>query len=70
MTRLYGWVEVGERVIDSVPHWHCKTCAVLATVRLSGPLAAVTIDAAVTPTRSYYGGWKSWPDAWFGATWS
>jgi len=47
MTRLYGWGEVGQRVVDSVPHGHWKTCTMLAAVRLSGPLAAVTIDAAV-----------------------
>ena len=47
MTRLYGWGEVGERVFDPVPHGHWKTCTMLAAVRLSGPLAAVTIDAAV-----------------------
>jgi len=47
MTRLYGWGEVGERVVDPVPHGHWKTCTMLAAVRLSGPLAAVTIDAAV-----------------------
>ncbi|MGN6625777.1 MAG: IS630 family transposase [Tepidisphaeraceae bacterium] len=47
MTRLYGWGPVGERVVDPVPHGHWKTCTMLAAVRLSGPLAAVTIDAAV-----------------------
>lgn len=47
MTRLYGWGGVGERVVDRVPHGHWKTCTMLAAVRLSGPLAAVTIDAAV-----------------------
>lgn len=47
MTRLYGWGPVGGRVIDPVPHGHWKTCTMLAAVRLSGPLAAVTIDAAV-----------------------
>ena len=47
MTRLYGWGEVGERVVDPVPHGHWKTCTMLAAVRSSGPLAAVTIDAAV-----------------------
>lgn len=47
MTRLYGWGEVGARVVDPVPHGHWKTCTMLAAVRLSGPLAAVTIDAAV-----------------------
>jgi transposase len=47
MTRLYGWGEVGRRVVDPVPHGHWKTCTMLAAVRLSGPLAAVTIDAAV-----------------------
>jgi transposase len=47
MTRLYGWGQVGERVVDPVPHGHWKTCTMLAAVRLSGPLAAVTVDAAV-----------------------
>ncbi len=47
MTRLYGWGAVGERVVDPVPHGHWKTCTMLAAVRLGGPLAAVTIDAAV-----------------------
>ena len=47
MTRLYGWGLIGERVIDSVPHGHWKTCTMLAAIRLTGPLAAVTIDAAV-----------------------
>jgi transposase len=47
MTRLYGWGAVGERVVAPVPHGHWKTCTMLAAVRLSGPLAAVTIDAAV-----------------------
>jgi transposase len=47
MTRLYGWGPVGERVPCAVPHGHWKTCTMLAAVRLSGPLAAVTIDAAV-----------------------
>ncbi len=47
MTRLYGWGPVGERVVDPVPHGHWKTCTMLAAVRLSGPLAAVTVDAAV-----------------------
>lgn len=47
MTRLYGWGEVGERVVDRTPHGHWKTCTMLAAVRTAGPLAAVTIDAAV-----------------------
>lgn len=47
MTRLYGWGEVGRRVVDPVPHGHWKACTMLAAVRLTGPLAAVTIDAAV-----------------------
>lgn len=47
MTRLYGWGPVGERVADPVPHGRWKTCTMLAAVRLTGPLAAVTIDAAV-----------------------
>ena len=47
MTRLYGWGPRDERVVDRTPHSHWKTCTMLAAVRLDGPLAAVTIDAAV-----------------------
>lgn len=47
MTRLYGWGPRSERVIDPVPAGHWKTITLLAAVRLGGPLAAVTIDAAV-----------------------
>jgi transposase len=47
MTRLYGWGPVGARVVGRVPHGHWKTCTMLAAVRTGGPLAAVTIDAAV-----------------------
>lgn len=47
MTRLYGWGPPSERVVDHTPHGHWKTCTMLAAVRLDGPLAAVTIDAAV-----------------------
>lgn len=47
MTRLYGWGPVGERVVDPTPHGHWKTCTMLAAVRTSGPVAPVTIDAAV-----------------------
>lgn len=47
MTRLYGWGLVGQRVVDPVPHGHWTTCTMLSAVRLTGPLAAVTINAAV-----------------------
>ena len=47
MTRLYGWGEVGGRVVDAVPQGHWTTCTLLAAVPLTGPLAAVTVDAAV-----------------------
>jgi transposase len=47
MTRLYGWGPREARVIDRTPYGHWKTCTMLAAVRLDGPLAAVTIDAAV-----------------------
>lgn len=47
MTRLYGWGPREQRVVDRTPHSHWKTCTMLAAVRLQGPLAAVTIDAAV-----------------------
>ena len=47
MTRLYGWGEVGARVVGPVTHGHWRTCTMLAAVRLSRPLAAVTVDAAV-----------------------
>lgn len=47
MTRLYGWGPRDQRVVDRTPHGHWKTCTMLAAVRLQGPLAAATIDAAV-----------------------
>jgi len=47
MTRLYGWGPRHERVIDRTPAGHWTTSTLLAAVRLEGPLAAVTIDAAV-----------------------
>jgi transposase len=47
MTRLYGRAPVGQRVVSKVPHGHWKTCTMLCAVRLSGPLAAVTLDGAV-----------------------
>lgn len=47
MTRLYGWGVVGERVVDPVPAGHWTPCTMLAAVRLSGPLAVVSLDAAV-----------------------
>jgi len=32
MTPLYGWAQIGKRVIDHVPHGHWKTTTFLAAL--------------------------------------
>jgi hypothetical protein len=47
MTPLYGWAEVGKRVIDYVPHGHWKTTTFLAALRHEGLSAPMVIDGAI-----------------------
>jgi transposase len=47
MTPLYGWAEIGKRVIDYVPHGHWKTTTFLAALRHDGLSAPMVIDGAI-----------------------
>jgi len=47
MTPLYGWSEVGKRLIDFVPHGHWKTTTFLAALRHDGLTAPMVIDGAI-----------------------
>ena len=47
MTPLYGWAEIGKRVIDFVPHGHWKTTTFLAALRHDGLTAPLVIDGAI-----------------------
>ena len=48
MTRLYGGGPKGQRVIDSVPQSHWKTTTFLCGLRLTGLVAPMVIDGALT----------------------
>ncbi len=48
MTRLYGCGPRGQRVIDTVPHGHWKTTTFLCGLRLTGLVAPMVIDGALT----------------------
>jgi hypothetical protein len=39
MTRLYGWAEVGHRLVDAVPHGHWNTSTFIAGLRCDGLVA-------------------------------
>ena len=47
MTPLYGWSEVGKRVINDVPHGHWKTTTFVAALRHDGLTAPMVIDGAI-----------------------
>jgi len=47
MTPLYGWGEIGKRVIDYVPHGHWKTTTFLAALRYDRLTAPMVIDGAI-----------------------
>ena len=47
MTPLYGWAEIGKRVIDDVPHGHWKTTTFLAALRHEGLTAPMVVDGAI-----------------------
>jgi len=46
MTRLYGWSPVGERAYDCAPHGHWATRTMIASLRLDGTSACMTVDSA------------------------
>jgi transposase len=47
MTPLWGWAEIGKRVIDHVPHGHWKTTTFLAALRHHGLTAPMVADGAI-----------------------
>jgi transposase len=47
MTSLYGWADIGKRVIDDVPHGHWKTTTFLAALRHEGLVAPLVVDGAI-----------------------
>ena len=47
MTPLYGWAEIGKRVIDHVPHGHWKTTTFVAALRHDGLTAPMVLDGAI-----------------------
>jgi transposase len=44
MTRLYGRVLGGQRLVDSAPHGHWCTTTILSSIRLDGTTAAMVIE--------------------------
>jgi transposase len=44
MTRLYGRVLGGRRLVDTVPHGHWCTTTMLSSIRLDGTTAAMVIE--------------------------
>lgn len=47
MTRLYGWAEVGHRLVDAVPHGHWNTSTFIAGLRQDGLVAPCVFDGAI-----------------------
>ena len=47
MTRLYGWAEVGHRLVDAVPHGHWNTSTFIAGLRSGGLVAPCVFDGAI-----------------------
>lgn len=47
MTPLYGWAEIGKRVIEYVPHGHWKTTTFLAALRYDRLTAPMVVDGAI-----------------------
>ena len=46
MVRLYGWAEVGHRLVDAVPHGHWNTTTFIAGLRQDGMVAPCVFDGA------------------------
>jgi len=47
MTPLYGWAQIGKRVLDYVSHGHWKTTTFLAALRHDGLTAPMVVDGAI-----------------------
>jgi transposase len=46
MTRLYGRVFGGQRLVDTAPHGHWCSTTILSSIRLDGATAAMVIEGA------------------------
>jgi len=46
MTRLYGRVFGGQRLVDAAPHGHWCSTTILSSIRLDGSTAAMVIEGA------------------------
>jgi transposase len=47
MVRLYGWAEVGRRLVDAVPHGHWKTSTFIAGLRQDRLVAPCVFNGAI-----------------------
>lgn len=47
MVRHYGWAEVGRRLVDAVPHGHCKTSTFIAGLRQDRLVAPCVFNGAI-----------------------
>jgi transposase len=47
MVRLYGWAQVGHRLVDAVPHGHWNTSTFIAGLRQDGLVAPCVFDGAI-----------------------
>ena len=47
MIRLYGWAEVGHRLVDDVPHGHWNTSTFIAGLRQDGLVAPCVFNGAI-----------------------
>ena len=47
MIRLYGWAEVGDRLVDAVPHGHWNTSTFIAGLRQDGLVAPCVFNGAI-----------------------
>ena len=55
MTRLYGRVFGGQRLVDTTPHGHWGSTTILSSLRLDGSTAAMVIEGATdTPVFRAY----------------
>jgi transposase len=51
MTRLYGWAERGQRLVDKVPHGHWNTTTFLAALRSDRIEAPCVFDGPINGER-------------------
>ena len=47
MIRLYGWAEVGQRLVDEVPHGHWNTSTFIAGLRQDGLIAPCVFNGPI-----------------------